>query len=69
MSPSPTLSPSVLSVLRLRARKGAVEGEARGGAVGGGTAIQAERSRVQFPMVLSEFFIDVILPAALWPWG
>jgi len=26
------------------------------------------RSRVQFPIVSLEFFIDVILPAALWPW-
>jgi len=27
------------------------------------------RSRVRFPMVLLEFFIYIILPAALWPWG
>jgi hypothetical protein len=26
------------------------------------------RSRFRFPMVSSEFFIDIILPAALWSW-
>ena len=41
----------------------------RCGAVGWGTALQAKRSRVQFPMVSLEFFIDIILPAALWPWS
>jgi hypothetical protein len=42
---------------------------ARGGAVGRGTALQTGRSRVRFPMVSLEFFIDIILPAALWPTG
>jgi hypothetical protein len=41
----------------------------RGGAVGWGTALQTGRSRVWFPMVSLEFFIAIILPAALWPWG
>ena len=27
------------------------------------------RSRVRFPMWLLEFFIDINLPALLWPWG
>jgi hypothetical protein len=43
--------------------------EARRGAVGWGTALQAGRSRVRFPMVSLEFFTDTILMAALWPWG
>ena len=42
---------------------------ARCGAVGWGTALQVGRSRVRFPMVSLEFFIDIILPAKLWPWG
>jgi hypothetical protein len=37
----------------------------RGGAVGRGTELQARRSRVRFPVVSLEFFIDIILPAAL----
>jgi hypothetical protein len=40
---------------------------ARGGAVGRGITLQAGRSRVRFLMVSLEFFIDIILPAALWP--
>jgi len=27
------------------------------------------RSRVRFPMMSLEFFIDIILPAVIWPWG
>jgi len=42
--------------------------EARGGAVGRGTAPQAGRSRARFPIVSLDFFIDIILPAALWSW-
>jgi len=42
---------------------------ADGGAVGWGTALQTGRSRVRIRMVSLEFFIDIILPAALWPWG
>ena len=39
---------------------------ARGGAIGWGTALQAERSLVLFPIETLVFFIDIILPAALW---
>jgi hypothetical protein len=41
----------------------------RGGAFGWGIALQAGRSRVQFPMVLFEFFFVVIIPVALSSWG
>jgi hypothetical protein len=34
-----------------------------------GTAIQAGRTRVRFSMVSLIIFIDIILPAVLWPWG
>ena len=40
-----------------------------GGAVGWGTALQAGSSRVRFPMVSLKFFIDINLPAAIWPRG
>jgi hypothetical protein len=34
-----------------------------------GTALQIGRSLVRFQMVSLEFFIHIILPIALWPWG
>jgi hypothetical protein len=34
--------------------------EAHGGAVGSGTELQVESSRVRFPMVSLEFLIDII---------
>jgi hypothetical protein len=40
----------------------------RGGAFDWGTALQAGSSRVRFTMVSFDFFIVIILPAALWPW-
>ena len=42
---------------------------ARGGAVGRGTALQAGWSRVRFQMASLEFFINIILPAAIWDCG
>jgi len=42
---------------------------AHGGAVDWGTALQARRSQVQFSMVSLEFFLDIVLLAALGPWG
>jgi hypothetical protein len=32
-------------------------------------ALQAGTSRVRFPMVSLELFIEIILSFALWPWG
>ena len=46
-----------------------VVGHTAGGAVGRGTALQAGKSRVLSPTVSLEFFIDKIIPVALWPWG
>ena len=42
---------------------------ARGGPVGGGTAMKAGRLRVRFPMVSLQFSIDIVLPAVLWLCG
>jgi hypothetical protein len=38
-------------------------------AVGWGPVLQAGRSQIWFLIVSLEFFIDIIMPAALWPWG
>ena len=36
---------------------------------GYGAVLQIGRSLVRLQMVSLEFFIDIILPIALWPWG
>jgi hypothetical protein len=41
----------------------------RGSAVGWGAALQVGRLRVRFLMSSLEIFIDIILPAPLWPWS
>jgi hypothetical protein len=41
----------------------------RGGAFGWDTTLQAGRTRVRLPVVSLEFFIDIILWAALYFWG
>jgi hypothetical protein len=46
-----------------------LQGTVHGGEVGWGTALQYGKSRVRFPMVSMKFFIDIILPAALWRRG
>jgi hypothetical protein len=42
---------------------------ARGSIVGWGNMLQAERSRVRSAMRSLDFSINLILAAALWPWG
>jgi hypothetical protein len=43
--------------------------EARCCVVGSGSTLKVARARVRFPMRSLDFSIDLILSAALWPWG
>ena len=67
-SPTATLTCTFKALCWITCRHNCTFG-VRGGAVGWGTALQAGRSRVRFPMVSLDFFIDIILLAALRPWG
>ena len=68
-------TPVMYNAVNALRKKNAVHPECKnrnipcGGAVGWGTALQVGSSRVRFPMVSLEFFVDIILVAALWPWG
>jgi hypothetical protein len=43
--------------------------EARGGVVVKALRYKTGRSRVRVPMLPLEFFSDIVLPVALWPWS
>jgi hypothetical protein len=57
------------TIIKLRTEIEASTSVLPGGAVGWSTALQARRSPVRLPRVSLGFFIDLILPAALWLWG
>ena len=42
---------------------------ARSGAIGCGTELQSGKPRFRYPMGPLGFFIDIILPVALWTWA
>jgi hypothetical protein len=43
--------------------------EARGSVVCSGIMLQVGKWRVRIPITLPDFSIDLIFPAAIWPWG
>jgi len=61
--------PSCTFVMYKRKSASPVLNVLRMGARGSAVALQVGRSRFRCPMLSLEFFIDIILPAALWPWA
>jgi hypothetical protein len=66
--PSPVFQNTFIIIIIIINFFAAVYDGVRGGTVCRGFALQAGSSRVRFPILSLEFFID-ILPAALWPRG
>jgi hypothetical protein len=67
--PHDWLSPSTAIPFQHRSPSAERTSRTNKSSFGWGTALQAGSSRVRFPMVSVEYFIDVILPATLWSWS
>jgi hypothetical protein len=58
-----------LLILDLGAKRGGWSAPRSGGAVVEALRYKPEGRGIDSPKVSLEFFIDIILQAALWPWG